>query len=372
MTHRKTLFTKASILAIAATIALPSITITLPACSQSFPRERVRERRQRNLSQPVSEPVASIPSNLYKANPGPYQVGVADNLTLTDTRNNRQLPIKVYYPQGLRGPAPVIIFSHGGGGSKDGFTYLSEYWASQGYISIHPTHDDPTRLRDNLEDATPLIYRSQDISFIIDSLPTLENQIPQIRGKMDRSRIGVAGHSFGAYTTMLMAGALVDTAQRPDASFRDNRVRAFLAISPSGAGRGGLDENSWSRITSPMMVVTGTNEAGDTWRIEPFNGMPPGDKYFLLFEGAYHNSYNDFKPVRRGREQDPQRIEYIHTYLQSASVAFWDTYLNQDNTARQFLQSNIIPSNNQAVLPGNSSRRSLSTNLSSQVVMMRK
>ena len=335
------LLRKTSTLVIAAMIVLP-IGFALPACSRPFPRQRPV------FDQPTFTPSnQSIPTqSLYKPNLGSYSVGVADDLSLFDSRRKRQLPVKVYYPQG-QGPFPVIIFSHGGGGSNKAFSYLGNFWASQGYISIHPSHNDSSFLRDTQNDAQSLEYRPQDVSFIIDSMQALESKVPQLRGKMDRSRIGVAGHSFGAYTSMLLAGALVDTAQKQDVSFRDNRVRAFLAISPSGTGRGGLDERSWDRINVPVMLVSGRNERGDDWRMEPFYNMPPGNKYYLLFDGASHSSYNDYKPGgRRGRSQDQETIENIHTYLQSTSIAFWDAYLKQDNTAKQFLQSDVLPSGN--------------------------
>ncbi|MEP0854234.1 MULTISPECIES: alpha/beta hydrolase family protein [Cyanophyceae] len=336
------LLRKTSTLVIAAMIVLP-IGFALPACSRPFPRQRPV------FDQPTFTPSnQSIPTqSLYKPNLGSYTVGVADDLSLFDSRRKRQLPVKVYYPQG-QGSFPVIIFSHGGGGgSKEGFSYLGEFWASQGYISIHPSHSDSSSLRETEDNAQPLEYRPQDVSFVIDSLQALEGKIPQLRGKIDRARIGVAGHSFGAYSALWMAGQMVDTAQRKDVSFRDPRVRAFLAISPPGTGRGGLDERSWDRITAPVMIVSGSNERGDDWRMEPFKNMPAGNKYYLLFQDAYHSSYNDYKPGgRRGLMQDRETIQNIHTHLQSASIAFWDSYLKQDNAAKQFLQSDALPGGN--------------------------
>src|SRR5581483_9906365 len=57
-----------------------------------------------------------------------------------DQKRDRKVPVKIYYPQTGSGPFPVIIFSHGLGGSRDGYEYLGRYWASHGYVSVHLQH----------------------------------------------------------------------------------------------------------------------------------------------------------------------------------------------------------------------------------------
>ena len=37
-------------------------------------------------------------------------------------------------------PVPLVVFSHGIGGSRSGYSYLGRYWASQGYASLHLQH----------------------------------------------------------------------------------------------------------------------------------------------------------------------------------------------------------------------------------------
>src|SRR5580698_6059441 len=67
--------------------------------------------------------------------------GVLPDLSLRDAARNRTVPLTVYYPVGQgHWPFPIIIFSHGAGGSKDGYRYLGSYWAAHGYVVIHPTH----------------------------------------------------------------------------------------------------------------------------------------------------------------------------------------------------------------------------------------
>ena len=77
----------------------------------------------------------------YGPTSGPYKVLTVENIVLHDAARNKNIPIKIYYPAAL-GRFPVIIFSHGALASKDSYSGLGEYWASYGYVSIHPSHSD--------------------------------------------------------------------------------------------------------------------------------------------------------------------------------------------------------------------------------------
>ena len=59
---------------------------------------------------------------------------------LRDADRNRDIPLKAYLPEG-DGPFPVILFSHGAGGSKDGYAYSNGHWA-RGVV----VHDGKTKL----------------------------------------------------------------------------------------------------------------------------------------------------------------------------------------------------------------------------------
>jgi predicted dienelactone hydrolase len=278
----------------------------------------------------------------YKLSEGPHAVAVVANLTLHDAKRAKDLHIKIYYPKGL-GRFPVVIFSHGLGGSKDGFAALSRFWAGHGYVTIHPSHADSIALRPDQpgafqglreELATPRAWedRVRDVTFLIDSIPDLAKQVPALQGKLDAARIGVAGHSFGAYTTQLIAGATVDVPGGAKArSLADERARAFLAISPQGRGQQGLTERSWEGVKRPLMTMTGSRDRGaggqgPDWKAEPFRFSPPGDKYHLFVEGAGHFTF--------GQTQPP-----IFDYIRMASIAFWDAYLKNGDKAKAYLWS---------------------------------
>ena len=348
--------------------------------------------KQNSEPRSVSSPPRTVVINsVYQANPGPYTVGTVDDLTLRDTARSRDIQTKIYYPQG-QGPFPVIIFSHGAGGSKEIYSYLGEFWASHGYVSIHPTHQgtDTTVLRTeglaalsrNSNEPIQRQRRSQDISFIINSFGTLESQAPELRGKIDQSRIGVAGHSLGAYTTMAVAGARLSPPWGQGENFRDSRVRAFIAISPQGTGFAGLDRNSWQDITTPMMIVTGSldtaretgirREQPATWRQEPFQYIRPGDKYLVFVEGATHTAFgtgnsrgnrsgeNGIGRRRLRLRQNQERLseanaeraadtDIVQSYTQVATLAFWDAYLKGQNQAKNYLKSSELENYSQGL-----------------------
>jgi len=362
------------------------ILTSLAACSPGVTGENSSTE---NSSSQNSQFMSSSSCNFSdRAQAGQMTVATADNLSLTRS-NGETLPLKVYYPE-APGTYPTIIFSHGGGGSKDFYAALGRHWASHGYISIHPTHADSIELRGRdfirelgeyaMTNGEAWAERAGDISLIIDSLDQITQQAPSLQGKFDPQQIGVGGHSFGAYTAQLVGGATVDLPNGPqNKSFADQRVKALLLLSPQGRGEQGLTASSWYSMTLPMMMMTGTNDTspahgkGPEWRRDPFDFAPPGDKYLVFIEGANHYSFSgrlaedsgNSGPFggngRRGggsiRDRIRQRImrnrmqqntdpnvdqTAIFRYVQTASVSFWDAYLKKDTEAKTCLQSQAL------------------------------
>jgi predicted dienelactone hydrolase len=96
---------------------------------------------------------------------------------------------------------PVIVFSHGFGWSMDGYAPLADFWAAHGFMVIQPTHLDSRTLGIPAEDPrTPRIWRLriEDLTRVLDELDVLETSVPGLAGRLDRDRVAVAGHSWGA------------------------------------------------------------------------------------------------------------------------------------------------------------------------------
>ena len=246
--------------------------------------------------------------------------------------------VRVHYPGVVASALPVVVFSHGLGGSKMGYGYLGRAWAAHGYVSIHPSHrenvpfgavdaEQPTlatlrAMKGAIDDPANWEARPRDLAAVIDALPEL--QIPALEGKLDAARLAIAGHSYGAYTALLCAGARVRLGAW-SRDFRERRARAFIALSPPGNGSRGLDDSSWARIEAPVLCVTGSRDGGfqgqpPEWREESFRAMRPPDKTLVVVEGAEHFTFSGGRPRRAA---DPAHLRDI----EAATLWFLDRHL---------------------------------------------
>jgi predicted dienelactone hydrolase len=306
----------------------------------------------------VSSDTSSYATGAYKLAEGPHAVTAVSDIALHDGKRNEDLHMRIFYPNGA-GPFPVIVFSHGAGGSQSCCEELTRHWASYGYITVQPTHDDSTLQRRNtgeedidflkaVRDALkkPALWQSrpQDISFVLDSLATLQKRIPALAGKIDSRQIGVGGHSMGAFAADAIAGALVDLPKHSATDFGDPRVKAVLLLSPQGPGEFGLNDHSWDQVNIPLLSMTGSLDRGagqqdPEWRKIPFERSRPGDKYHVFIQGANHMSFITAKTLSPSRAA---RSDAILGYTNSASLAFWDAYLKADPAAKNYLQSDAL------------------------------
>ena len=313
----------------------------------------------------------------FALDPGPLPIKTIEDKKLHDQRRNCDLPIIVCYPDNKQ-VYPLIIFSHGAYGSGISPLPLGQYWASHGYIVILPTHadsliylkrdyyNDPWTGSNSLgEYGVPTTQgtwkpiwaeRPRDIIFLMNQLDEVERQIAELKQRIDRTRIGVSGHSLGAYTSELVCGTTVDIPEvGKDQSFADPRPKALVMLSPQGRGLQGLRDGSWDKLKLPFLLVTGSYDFGiqqqpPTWRTEPYQFCPPGDKYLMVIQGANHNSYighhlpeKDSKmPLQRVEEKDAKLGEAIFADTKMATLRFWDAYLKADAKAKTYLESDQL------------------------------
>ncbi len=312
----------------------------------------------------------------YTGRAGDTPVGVIPAGTLHDPQRNKDIQLSIDYPT-RGGPNPVIIFSHGFGASARAYVSISSYWASHGYVVIRPVHADAGKLQNVREAAetwsnqTAEDWRNRvrDVTFVIDSLSTLEQQYPELQGKMDKSVVGVDGHSYGAFTALLIAGATTSVGGGPPVSYADHRVKAALAMSPQGvSSTRGLTRDSFNSILIPTLFMIGSEDKGvgegedAAWRKQAFDLAPAGDKWFVEIAGANHFSFVDrvfdsalIPPPSRENNRDRtvseaerrrvqergaavfERQRNIINIIRSTSLAFWDTYLKSDTKGRDYL-----------------------------------
>ena len=272
------------------------------------------------------------------------------DLTLQDDKRGKEIECRVHFPT-AGDKLPLIIFSHGFGADRTAFTPIAGHWASHGYVVVHPSHLDGFGKSKGKGAALPagglpalmknaalkIEDRVGDVAFLFGSLEQLTAKLPALRGRVDLTRIGVGGHSLGAYTTMLMGGVTADIGDQKARSAKDDRVRCILPISAQGTGQQGLTEASWVNLKLPMMTITGSLDKGaggqgPDWKKEPFKFSPAGGKYLVFIEGANHVSFGGTG------SRDPGIADAVRT----STLTFWNAYLKDDAAAEASLKSGAV------------------------------
>ena len=242
---------------------------------------------------------SATPAEPYDLEGPGHPVGVM-TLDLVDAsrEGGRRLPTEVWYPAlraegtpestvdgapvahrgapALRkgAPWPVIVFSHGHRGVPGQSTFLTHAWASRGYVVAAMAHTGNTTL-DNQGTEQSAIHRPDDASFVLTQV--LDGADGALVGLVDPARVGLAGHSFGAWTTLVTTAA-------------DDRFKAALPISPGRSETPGVTKE----LGVPTMIIIGTEEAGDryTQAKELYERLGP-PRYLVGIEGAGHGAFTD-------------------------------------------------------------------------------
>jgi dienelactone hydrolase len=271
-----------------------------------------------------------------------------------DEARSRDVPVKIYFPAEGDGPFPVVLFSHGLGGTREAYEYLGRQWAANGYVVIHLQHpgsDDSAwrgadRPRESMRQAISIqnaVDRAGDAKFAIDQLDRLNRDDPKLKGKLDVKTIAIAGHSFGAHTAMAIAGqgpGRGGATTRPAGSvpsLRDDRVKVAIAMIPNvPILRNNLDA-IFAGVKVPVFFMTGTKDdspLGDTKADErriPFDHTKnSAAAYLLILAGADHMTFS-------GRLRADPGDDDFQKQIRLASTAFWDAYLKDNLAAKKWL-----------------------------------
>lgn len=290
------------------------------------------------------------------AHPGP-----ATDETWLDTTRQRALPLRIRWPA-LAGPVPagghpVVLYSHGLGGSTAGGEVWGEAWAAAGCVVLHVQHpgsDEPAlrqalralpdrSLLQQTQSPTQLLARLQDLRFVLDELARRQAGGPTPAAlpwaDVRPQAVGLAGHSFGAHTTLGMAGQRYAGATGVD----EPRLAAFIAFSPSLPAQGDAVQ-AFAALTRPMLCVTGTrdgdvvgNGATPERRRAVFDALPPGHKARLLLAEADHASFAGQTAAGLGaaarlaltREWQPRH----HALVARLTADWWRAHLMADTAA---------------------------------------
>lgn len=261
----------------------------------------------------------------------------------TDASRQRDVPVRLYWPRAASGATanpgapigaaqiPLVVFSHGIGGSRTNYSYFGRFLAAQGVASLHVQHVGSDRslwtgnllllmLRlNNAAQESEAIARVQDLHFALDQLLA-----GPLGTRVDPCRIVVAGHSYGANTAMLAVGAQFERAGWT-LNYRDPRYAAAVLISaPPFYG----EPNAAAILRSvdvPTLHVTGTDDviaipgykSGVDDRIALYDAFG-GRKAFAMFDGGAHSTFTDRTTpggIERNRQVKAATRELVMAFM---------------------------------------------------------
>ncbi len=182
------------------------------------------------------------------------------------------------------GPHPVVVLSHGFTGTSTDYTFLTEDLASRGYVVVSVSHTQEAtavefpdgRLEKSVlgshlsndwrNDADTLSFavavRLADLRFVLAELARLNaGQDGNFSGRLDLSRIALAGHSLGGLTTILAmeneprfkAGVLLDGVMPPHVPSPLRQPVLLLVAGRAGWNQG--DCRLWSALRGPRVAI---------------------------------------------------------------------------------------------------------------------
>jgi hypothetical protein len=253
-----------------------------------------------------------------------------------DTARDRTVPVRLYLPDrpgdpiADARPLPLVVFSHGLGGSRAGYSHLGRHWAGRGFASLHLQHagsdrqvwrsDGTLGMMKALQTAASAdnaVARARDVSFALDRLLA----DPALGPAIDASRIAIAGHSYGANTALLVAGARFDVEGLPQ-TLRDDRIRAAVLMSAPPFPAAFDSRRVLAGVTIPTLHLTTVDDvirvpghrsvAQD--RIDLYEALSATPKWLAVFGFGQHNVFTD-------RGIDP-RAQAVKRAARDLSTAF--------------------------------------------------
>lgn len=235
---------------------------------------------------------------------------------------DRTLPVLVLYPaKGTPGgepvedaaparkeaPYPLVVFSHGF--TATGPVYESRLLrgiAAAGYVVAAPTYPLSSRDAPGGPKITDYANQPGDVSFVIDEMLRLNRRDPELRGMIDPKRIGAAGHSLGAITTL---GVTYNSC------CVDDRIDA--AVPMSGLQLPFRDQ-PWAWPDVPLLLIH-----GDEDELVPYEGSTEtyadasAPKHLLTLLGAPHTPFfGEWKPVIVAAT-----VDFLDRYLEGRRAA---------------------------------------------------
>jgi dienelactone hydrolase len=267
--------------------------------------------------------------------------------TWRDAARGRDIPI-LLRPAEAAGARPLVLLSHGLGGSREGLGYLGRAFAAAGFHALHLQHPGSdealwrgpggvTALGAAAFDPANAVARLLDSIFAVEEvLRRAAARGDPLSGRVDAARLAVAGHSFGAWTVQHLLGQRIPGGDR-GLPVPERRLAAGIALSPSPP-RGLPPPVAFARMTAPILHVTGTLDSGfvegatPADREIPFRATRGAPAALAVLDGANHAAFAD-EAAAGPRWADPTH----HARTGALCVLFLRAVLEGDPEARAAL-----------------------------------
>ncbi len=294
------------------------------------------------------DPAGAGDGDLYKAHLGNHPIRES-TAEWRDLARDRIIPVKIYAPADVATNLPVVIVSHGLGGSRDSLSYLGRHWASHGYLAVHLQHagsDTEIWRALSQRDARQAIQKAAvspqaaadrplDVRFAVDRILSAPLDVEAVSYSIDPNRIAVAGHSFGAFTALASAGVTFLLPARAPLNLGDERIVASIALSPPAFRNS--QQGSFTSVRIPTLHMTGTKDVGVVTELaaqerrNAYDLITEAQKYLMILDGGDHAVFGG--PRREPRPLDARHLDLI----KAITTAFLDSFVNGDVEARAWL-----------------------------------
>jgi predicted dienelactone hydrolase len=207
-----------------------------------------------------------------------------DQLPPIEVKVTRDTPVRT-----SDGPYPLVVFSHGAYGIRFQSVFYTIPLASHGYVVASMDHTGNTiydLLAEDGYNIDDMILSALDRPY--DTVMTIAHMTWRVTvkgdpffGVIDTTRIGLSGHSFGGFTSVLVP-------------FIDPRIKAVVAHSPATSMLGALGYDI-KKFPVPILIQGGKLDKTlkpDT-EIYPAYEKLPSPKHMFMLETGGHFTFSD-------------------------------------------------------------------------------
>ena len=280
------------------------------------------------------EPVPAASVKPYKIQRGPYKVGVKRT-----KGSDGRLPVCRTYPEEINGPLPVLVLSPGMGAHANANKYLEDHLASHGYLVVRPRHRGSDILACWLK--TPLgTFTRAELRRRVGEMELVLQDVfnDRLPIAVQKDKIALGGHSFGALTSCILAGL-----PAPDVQVQQHYpISAVVALSPYGDSFPtrclGINVMDFDRVSPPVLYMSGSRDElftlgkGARAHLEPFHASSGEHDRHVVIGRTRHGSFSEIM----GWVRTETRV-----MVNSSVVAFLDTHLLGHHDSNDYLQNRL-------------------------------